>query len=146
MPSARVSAATYKLDEKTVVRGGWGITYGAVSNWWYVTGGSSTLGVGFNSVNWTNPAFGEAALLLRDGLHYNQADLYAASFDPGIRPSPGQLDVPPAWGAQINHPDGGRPARVNQWNVSVQRELLQERDRRSVVRRQSRLSASRRTI
>ena len=60
--------ATYKLDEKTVLRGGWGITYGAVSNWWYVTGGSSTLGVGFNSVDWTNPAFGEAALLLRDGL------------------------------------------------------------------------------
>ena len=30
--------ATYKLDEKTVVRGGWGITYSAVSNWWYVTG------------------------------------------------------------------------------------------------------------
>jgi hypothetical protein len=116
--------ATYKLDEKTVLRGGWGITYGAVSNWWYVTGGSSTLGVGFNSVDWTNPAFGEAAVLLRDGLHYNRSLLYAASYDPGIRPSPGQLDVPPAWGAQINHPDGGKPARVNQWNVSIQREVL----------------------
>ena len=104
--------ATYKLDDKTVLRGGWGITYGAVSNWWYVTGGSSTLGVGFNSVNWTNPAFGEAAVLLRDGLRYNESLLYAASYDPGIRPSPGQLDVPPAWGAQINHPDGGKPARV----------------------------------
>jgi hypothetical protein len=116
--------ATFKLDEKTVVRGGWGITYGAVSNWWYVTGGSSTLGVGFNSVNWTNPAFGEAAVLLRNGLRYNEADLYSASYNPGIRPSPGQLDVPPAWGAQINHPDGGKPARVNQWNVSVQREMF----------------------
>ncbi len=62
--------ATYKLDDKTVVRAGWGITYSALSNWWYVTGGSSTLGVGFNSLNWTNPAFGEAALRLQDGLQY----------------------------------------------------------------------------
>lgn len=69
--------ATYKLDDKTVLRGGWGITYSALSNWWYVTGGSSTLGVGFNSVNWTNPAFGEAAVRLRDGLHYNEDDLYS---------------------------------------------------------------------
>jgi hypothetical protein len=116
--------ATYKVDDKTVLRAGWGITYSALSNWWYVTGGSSTLGVGFNSVNWTNPAFGEAAVRLRDGLHYDPAQLYVASFDPGIRPSPGQLNVPPAWGAQINDPNGGRPARVNQWNISVQREVL----------------------
>jgi hypothetical protein len=116
--------STYRLDDKTVVRGGWGITYSALSNWWYVTGGSSTLGVGFNSLTWTNPAFGEAAVRLRDGLHYNVDDLYRASLDPGVRPSPGQLDVPPAWGAQINHPDGGKPARVNQWSFGIQRELL----------------------
>jgi hypothetical protein len=115
--------STYRLDEKTVLRAGWGLTYSALSNWWYVTGGSSTLGVGFNSINWTNPAFGEAALRLRDGLVYNIDDLYQASFDPGIRPSPGQLNVPPAWGAQINDPNGGRPARVNQWNIGVQREI-----------------------
>ena len=100
------------------------MTYSALSNWWYVTGGSSTLGVGFNSLNWTNPAFGEAALRLQDGLQYNHEDLYHASYDPGIRPSPGQLNVPPAWGAQINDPNGGRPARINQWNISVQRELF----------------------
>ena len=116
--------ATYKLDDKTVVRAGWGLTYSALSNWWYVTGGSSTLGVGFNSINWTNPAFGEAALRLRDGLQYRNEDLYQASYDPGVRPSPGQLNVPPAWGAQINDPNGGRPARINQWNISVQRELM----------------------
>jgi hypothetical protein len=89
-----------------------------------VTGGSSTLGVGFNSLNWTNPAFGEAALRLRDGLQYRNEDLYQASYDPGVRPSPGQLNVPPAWGAQINDPNGGRPARINQWNISIQRELF----------------------
>ena len=116
-------ASTYRLDDKTVLRAGWGVTYSALSNWWYVTGGSSTLGVGFNSINWTNPAFGEAALRLQDGLVYNVDDLYEASLDPGIRPSPGQLNVPPAWGAQINDPQGGRPARVNQWNIGIQREI-----------------------
>ena len=107
-----------------MLRSGWGLTYSALSNWWYVTGGSSTLGVGFNSMNWSTPAFGEAAVRLREGLHYNPDDLYVASSDPGIRPAPGQLNVPPAWGAQINDPNGGRPARVNQWNVGVQREVL----------------------
>ena len=107
-----------------MLRAGWGITYSALSNWWYVTGGSSTLGVGFNSINWTNPAFGEAALRLQDGLHYDATTCTGRHSIPGIRPSPGQLNVPPAWGAQINDPNGGRPARVNQWNVSVQREIL----------------------
>jgi hypothetical protein len=113
----------YQLNPKTVVRAGWGVTYSAGANWWYVTGGSSSLGVGFNSLSWASPAFGDAAILLNNGLQYNPADLYVASYDPGIVPRAGQLNVPPAWGAQINDPNGGRPARVNQWNISVQREL-----------------------
>jgi hypothetical protein len=113
----------YRINETTVFRAGWGITYSALSNWWYVTGGSSTLGVGFNSLTWASPAFGEPAVLLKDGLQYNPAELYVATYDPGIVPRPGQLNVPPAWGAQINDPNGGRPARINQWNIAIQREL-----------------------
>jgi hypothetical protein len=113
----------YQMTPKTVVRAGWGIAYSALSNWWYVTGGSSTLGVGFNSLTWGSAAFGEEAILLRDGLQYNPAELFAASYDPGIVPRRGQLNVPPAWGAQVNDPNGGRPGRVNQWNLSVQREI-----------------------
>ncbi len=111
----------YQIDPKTVFRAGWGVTYSALANWWYVTGGSSTLGF-FNSVTWTT-AFGQPAVRAQEGLHYNVADLYTASLNPGIRPSPGQLDVPPAWGAQMNDPNGGRPGRVNQWNIAVQREI-----------------------
>jgi hypothetical protein len=118
----RLSAA-YQLNEKTVLRAGWGVSYSGGANWWYVTGGSSSLGVGFNSLSFSNPAFGQSALQLANGLHYNSADLYTATLDPGIVPSAGQLNVPAAWGGQINDPNGGRPARVNQWNLSLQREV-----------------------
>ena len=135
-----------KLDDKTVVRAGWGITYSALSNWWYVTGGSSTLGVGFNSLNWTNPAFGEAALRLRDGLQLQPGRSVPASLDPGIRPSPGQLNVPPAWGAQINDPER-RPAGTRQ-PVEHQHpaRASQEHDRRSVRTSAIAARGSRRTI
>ncbi|HEU0006214.1 MAG TPA: carboxypeptidase regulatory-like domain-containing protein, partial [Terriglobia bacterium] len=113
----------YQWKDKTVFRAGWGLSFSGLPNWWYVTGGSNQLGLGFNSVDFSNPAFGEAALRLQNGLQYNRADLYTATLDPGIRPSPGQLNVPPAWGGQINDRNGGRPGRVNQWNISVQREL-----------------------
>lgn len=116
----------YQLDGRTVLRAGWGITYSALSNWWYVTGGSSTLGVGFNSLTWANPQYGVAATQFQGGLVYNPAELYAASFDPGIVPRLGQLNVPPAWGAQINDPNGGRPGRVNQWNIAVQRQIARD--------------------
>jgi len=115
----------YRIGEngKTVVRAGWGISYSALANWWYVTGGSSSVGVGFNTLSFSNPAYGQAVSRLSDGLHYDPSQLYAASFDPGIYPKAGQLNVPSAWGAQINDPNGGRPARVNQWNIAVQRAL-----------------------
>ena len=113
----------YQINDRTVVRAGWGISYSALSNWWYITGGSSTLGVGFNSLTWASPNYGDAAVQLGNGLRYNRADLDIASFDPGIVPVRGSLNVPPAWGGQINDPNGGRPGRVNQWNLAVQHEL-----------------------
>ncbi|HKX29893.1 MAG TPA: TonB-dependent receptor [Blastocatellia bacterium] len=117
--------AAYQVDSKTVVRAGWGVTYSQLGNWWYVTGGSSTLGLGFNSINFSNPAYGQSAFSLRDGLNYNRADLYTASLDPGILPTPGQLgDFSNAWWGAIQDRNGGRPGRVNQWNISVQRELF----------------------
>ncbi len=116
----------YQYNSKTVLRAGWGISYSAGPNWAYVTGGSPALGVGYNSVPFDR-GFGQIGARLRNGLTYNIADLYTATLDPGVRPSPGQLDVPPAWGPQLKDPNGGRPARVNQWNISVQRELTNDR-------------------
>jgi Carboxypeptidase regulatory-like domain/TonB dependent receptor-like, beta-barrel len=117
----------YQLDDKTVVRGGWGISYSQLANWWYVTGGSLTLGLGFNSIDFSNPAFGLPSLRLQDGLTYNRDDLYAANLDPGIRPLPGQTSsFGDAWWGVIRDRNGGRPGRVNQWNIAVQRELLKD--------------------
>ena len=42
--------------------------------------------------------------------------------DPGIRPSPGQVDSPPQW----IHPDAGKMPKLNQWSVSLQREITRD--------------------
>jgi hypothetical protein len=108
----------YQLNPRTVVRAGWGVTYSALANWWYVTGGTA-LGVGFNDVNFSTPAYAQPALLLQNGLNYDRSLLYTATLDPGLRPQPGQLNSP-SGGYDRN---GGRPGRVQQWNIAIQREL-----------------------
>ena len=55
---------------------------------------------------------------MRNGMQYNRADLYVASFDPGIRPQAGQINNPPA----LIDRNSGRPGRINQWNISLQRQ------------------------
>jgi hypothetical protein len=108
----------YQIDSKTVLRAGWGFVYGRTAR----TGGTSTFGVGFNTLNFTNSNYGDAALFLRNGLSYDINKLYAATYDPGIRPSPGQIDAPPNWYDDT----GGRPPRINQWNISLQREFFRD--------------------
>jgi hypothetical protein len=122
----RLSIA-YRLNDKTVLRAGWGVSYSQLGNWWYVTGGSPTLGLGFNSIDFSNPAFGAAALKLSDGLSYDRTALFAASLDPGIRPLPGQTSGFGDfwWGVRVDR-NGGRPGRVNQWNIAAQRELVKD--------------------
>jgi hypothetical protein len=106
----------YQLDSKTVLRGGFGITYGQTGNFNYL---GTTVGTGYNTLNVIAPAFALPAMQFRTGLQFNQALLYAATLDPGIRPTPGQIDNPSPW----VDPDGGRPSRVMQWSIGVQREI-----------------------
>jgi Carboxypeptidase regulatory-like domain/TonB dependent receptor len=73
--------AAFQITPKTVLRGGWGITYGAT------TGSQSTPGTtlgagGWNTINFSTPAFGEPAAVLRNGLSYSLADLYRETFNP----------------------------------------------------------------
>src|SRR4030095_8246010 len=72
----------YAFNPKTVIRGGWGITYGALGGFNYIGAGNS-LGFGFNTIPFSNPAFGESAFRFRDGLVYNPADLYAQNINAG---------------------------------------------------------------
>ncbi len=116
----RVGVA-YQLDDKTVLRGGFAVSYGQVSQFRYIGGGNS-LGMGFNSMSFTSPAFGQPGATLRDGLIYDVNELTAASYDPGLRPSKGQTNSPPA----LIDRNGGRPPRVFNWNIGLQRELTRD--------------------
>jgi len=111
----------YQMTSKTVLRAGWGITYGQTAAGQADFGGQLGVG-GWNTLNFSNPTYGEPALQLKNGLSYSVANLYAVSYDPGIRPSPGQLNAPPA----LVDPNAGRPPRMNQWNIALQRELTRD--------------------
>ena len=110
----------YQLSAKTVLRAGWGLVYGTTPSVNYQLGGA--LGTGFNTLTFSNPTFGEPAFAFKDGLQYNSADLYVASLDPGIRPSPGQINDPPTFVDST----GARPGRINQWNIAIQREFFND--------------------
>ncbi len=108
----------YQLDSKTVFRAGWGVSYGQVPTYFYITNGT-LLGVGFNSINFTNPQFGAAAVTLSQGLQYDHSQLYAVTLNPGLVPYPGQLNSP----NYFIDPNDGRPPRIMQWSVGFQRQL-----------------------
>lgn len=108
----------YQFAPKWVMRGGFAVSYAQVANFAYIGGGNS-LGMGFNTIAFSNPSFAEPGVSLRNGLSYNVADLTVASYDPGIRPSPGQINSPPA----LVDPNAGRPPRMANWNLSLQREF-----------------------
>ncbi|MEP6961488.1 MAG: TonB-dependent receptor, partial [Acidobacteriota bacterium] len=110
------AGAAYQIDSKTVLRGGVGVSYGQMANFNYM---GTTVGTGYNTLNITSTSFGDPAFLMRDGLHYDPALLYAADLNPGIRPTPGQIDSPSGW----IDPNGGRPARILQWSFGLQREI-----------------------
>jgi hypothetical protein len=109
----------YQIDAKTILRAGWGLSYNTANNFGYVGSGNS-LGMGFNSISFVAPQSGIEAGKLSNGLVWDPAVLYGASYDPGLRvvpnaavqSSPSNID-----------PNGGRPPRTNQWNISIQREV-----------------------
>jgi hypothetical protein len=106
----------WHLAPKTVLRGGWGFIYGNTYNGNYI--GASD-GMAWNTINFSSASFGQPALYLKDGLQYDVASLYKASLDPGLRPQKGQINSPKYYYDR----NGGRPPRINQWNISLQREI-----------------------
>ncbi|HYP07970.1 MAG TPA: TonB-dependent receptor [Bryobacteraceae bacterium] len=109
----------YQINDKTVFRGGWGIAYGNVRGLNYITN-QTWYGVGFDAISFESPAFGEPGAILRDGLQYDVSSLYRATLDPGLLPRRGQTNAPPV----ILDPNGGRPPRINQWSIGLQREVI----------------------
>ena len=117
-------AVAYQIDPKTVFRAGWGFTYSAGDSWGYINGGMPVAGLGINSVT-ASTGYGYAVSPFQSGIQYNPSVLYAATLNPGVAPGPGSLAAAPGWAAQFSDPDGGKPARINQWNIALQRQLTQ---------------------
>ncbi len=110
----------YRLGSKTVLRGGFGVSYGQVSPFAYIGGGNSQ-GMGFNTLTFPAVGNGVAAGKISAPLVYTVQALNAASYDPGLLVAPGaSVQSAPA----TVDPNGGRPSRTAQWNITLQREVL----------------------
>jgi hypothetical protein len=114
--------AAYQLDSKTVIRAGWGLSYAPIAPFSYIGGGNSQ-GMGFNSIPFPSPSFGIPAGTLSAPLVYSQSALYGASYNPGLNVTPGSGV---ASAPSFIDPNGARPPRLNQWNISIQRELTKD--------------------
>ncbi|MCX6631271.1 MAG: TonB-dependent receptor [Candidatus Solibacter sp.] len=110
----------YQIAPRTVLRAGWGLAYSSTTAFNYIGAGNSQ-GMGYNTVNFTAPQSGVPYGKLSDGLQYDRAALYTASYNPGLLVVPGAA----VQGSPSNvDPNGGRPPRINQWNLSLQREVI----------------------
>jgi hypothetical protein len=122
----RLSAA-YQITKNTVVRAGWGVSYSGGDSWAYLNGGYSLNGLGYNSVQQSAPSFGLVSSQFQNGIVYNPASLSTLNLNPGVNTTAGQLNTFSAvWGGLYNDPGAGRPARINQWNVALQRQVTKD--------------------
>jgi len=118
-------AIAYQIDTKTVFRAGWGVSYSGADSWAYLNGGSPVAGLGINSVT-ASTGYGYNVSQFQNGIHYDPSLLYTATLNPGVAPASGSLSAAPAWSAQYRDRNGGRPSRIDQWNISLQRQLFKD--------------------
>jgi hypothetical protein len=115
--------AAWQVKPRWVARAGWGVSYSGTSN--------TRPGGQLSSNNpITSPGLGEAALRLQDGIpssidpswpKYNSG-LYPINGNPAAPTTP--PGIPPIPNAPIDvDPNAGRPARVMQWSIGIQREF-----------------------
>ena len=114
--------AAYQITPKTVLRAGWGLVYAANSSGYYATVPLGTGGWG--NLQFTSPGVGLQAFSLMNGLPYTRSQLGANQFNPGVAPVAGLgiSGYPTFW----LDPNSARPPRINQWNISLQREVLRD--------------------
>ena len=105
----------YQFARKMVMRIGWALEYGNTPD------GASTgsSGTGWNSLSFTTSSFGTPAAIFGAGLPYTTSQIFSVSLNPGLFPTVGSTNTPPG----LEDRNAGRPPRINQWNIAVQREL-----------------------
>jgi hypothetical protein len=99
----------YQLNNKTVLRGGFGIVYTATGT----TSGSAS-----NTANAGTPGFGQIVGLFKDGMPSNVRPVFP-NFDPAAGQANGLVVAAPTY----LDPNAGRPAKQYQWSIGLQREI-----------------------
>ncbi len=99
----------YQINSKTVIRGGFGVVYNSTSN---QTGSYS------NNAATGTPAFGQVVGLLKNGIPAGVNAVWP-TFSPSAGQAVGQVTAAPTY----LDPNEARPARLLQWNVTLQREI-----------------------
>jgi hypothetical protein len=108
----RVGVA-YQITPKTVLRIGGGVMYSKTNN-------DASKASNFGSTKPFNaPEYGNPPFTLRDGLPYK---ITFPDFDPGQQPLPGTIGNP----TNMVDPQAGRPARIWQWSIGLQREISRD--------------------
>jgi hypothetical protein len=116
----RVGGA-YSLNDKTVIRAGWGLIYGQTST---NPLGLNTAGI-VNTNTVGSPGQGIPATTLAAGIPASSIPSFPV-FNPGVAPlSPIGGQALPV-GVGLLDPNAGRPPRQNQWSVGVQREITHD--------------------
>ena len=101
----------YQINSKTVLRAGWGIVYNATS-----TASGSTTATAFSTTFPTNS--GLITGLFQDGMPDSVHAVWP-SFNAGVGQGPGTVIAMPT----LLDQNSGRPARLMQWNIGLQREI-----------------------
>jgi hypothetical protein len=100
----------YQLNDKTVIRGGAGIVYGNLD-------ASAATGYSSNAALASTPAFGQIVGLLKDGIPSSVQAAWPTLSNPAAGQGPGIVVPAPS----LLDQNAGRPARLTQWNLTVQR-------------------------
>ncbi len=102
----------YQIDKNTVVRGGVGVVYGSLDS-------SAATGYSSNSASASTPAFGQIVGLLQNGIPSSVQAAWPTLNNRAAGQAPGAVVGAPT----LLDPNTGRPMRLLQWNVTVQRTI-----------------------
>jgi hypothetical protein len=101
----------YKIDSKTVLRAGFGVVYNSTAT----ASGSAAASASSNTL----PAnSGQITGLFKDGTPASVHPVWP-SFEPNVNHAVGSVITMPTY----LDPNAGRPARLLQWNIGLQREI-----------------------
>jgi hypothetical protein len=106
----------YQMAPKTVLRAGWGISYGTTPD----------NNQGTQSISSGNPispsAFGNPAVILSQGIPLTADQIAWPNYDAGLYPLKGSPSIG-NFPTGLIDPNAGRPPRIMQWSIGIQREL-----------------------